>query len=294
MNLVVADPARIELVLADARAQRRDDRANLFVPEHFVVARLFDIQDFSFERQDGLVAPVAPLFGRASGRFALNNEYLAAGGVALLAIGELAGQPARIHRGFSPRQLARLARRFTRARRLNALADNAPRHGRMLVKVFAQLLIHKLLDVALDVAVQFALGLPLELRLRQPHGNDGNQPFAHVIARDRHFVLLLAKHSRRRREVVDRARQRRAKPGQVRPAVHRVDRVGKGENVFAVRVVVLQRDFDLHVPALSFHEDGRIVQRRFAAVDVLNKFRDAAGEAELGVFLRAFVAECDL
>jgi len=31
----------------------------------------------------------------------------------------------------------------------------------------------------------------------------------------------------------------------------------------------LQRDFDLDVPALAFDVDGRIVQRRLAAIQVL-------------------------
>ncbi len=131
----------------------------------------------------------------------------------------------------------------------------------MLVEPFAKLFVHQLLDVSLDVAVQLPFCLPLELRLRQAHADHRHQPLAHVIAGDGHFVLLLFQHSRGRSEVVDRARQRRAEPGEVRAAIHGIDGVGERKYVFAVGVVVLQRDLDLHVPALSLYVNRRIVQR---------------------------------
>src|ERR1700739_1707859 len=49
------------------------------------------------------------------------------------------------------------------------------RRRRMFVEPFAQLFIHQLLDVAFDVAVQLAFGLPFKLRLRQPHAYYGDQ-----------------------------------------------------------------------------------------------------------------------
>ena len=203
------------------------------------------------------------------------------------------GRPLGIHRGFAPRQLARLARRFARARGIDALADDAARHGRVLVEVFAQALVDELLDRALDVAVQFAFGLAFELRLRQLHGNHRDQPFAHVVAGDRDFVLLLLEHSRGRREIVDRARQRRAETGEMRAAVHGVDRVGERKNIFRVAVVVLQRDFDFDRVPLAFHVDRGIVQHLLAFVQVLDEFGDAARETELGRFVAALVGERD-
>ena len=223
--------------------------------QHLVVARLFDVEDFSFERKDGLVLAVASLLGRAARRFALDHEQFAPRRIALLAIRQFTRQPARIHGGLAPRQLAGFASRLTRASRLNALADDAPRHRGMLVEPFTQLFVHELLDVALDVAIQLALGLPLELRLRQAHAYYGNEPFAHIIAGDGDFVLLLLEHAGLRSEIVDGARQGGAEAGKMRAAVHGVDGVGERKHVFAVGVVVLQRDFDLHVAALAFHVD---------------------------------------
>src|SRR6202035_472037 len=64
-----------------------------------------------------------------------------------------------------------------------------------------------------------------------------------------------------------------------------------GENIFAIRVVVLQRDFDFHGAALSFNVDGRIVQRGFSAIEMLDEFRDAPGETEFCAFFAALIGE---
>ena len=143
-HFVVAQLAGVEIVLADAGAKRRDDAANFFVAQHFVVTRFFDVQDFALERQDGLIAAVASAFGRAAGRFSLNDEKLAARGIAFLAIGKLSGQAAGIERGFAAREFARFARGFAGARCVNTLADNFSRDGGMLVEIFAELLVDEL------------------------------------------------------------------------------------------------------------------------------------------------------
>ena len=70
----------------------------------------------------------------------------------------------------------------------------------------------------------------------------------------------------------------------MRAAIHRVDGVREGENVFAISVVVLQRDFDFDVATLSFDVDRGIVQCGFAAVQVLYELADSTREAKLGGF----------
>ena len=94
-DLVVAELRDVEVVLADAGAERRDHRLDLVGGEHLVEARLLDVQDLALERQDGLELPVAPLLGRAAGGVALDEEELGELGVALLAVGELAGEDSR-------------------------------------------------------------------------------------------------------------------------------------------------------------------------------------------------------
>src|SRR5580692_9907632 len=95
-HFVIAELAGVKVILADARAERGDDGANFFVAQHFVVTGFLDVENFSFERQDGLVFAVAAHLGGATGGLSLNNEQLAARRIAFLAIGEFAGQAARI------------------------------------------------------------------------------------------------------------------------------------------------------------------------------------------------------
>ena len=63
-HFVVAKLGGIEIVLADAGAERGDDGANFFVAEHFVVARFFHVENFALQRKDGLIscgrAPALP------------------------------------------------------------------------------------------------------------------------------------------------------------------------------------------------------------------------------------------
>src|SRR5271156_4161464 len=292
-HFVVAQLAGVEIVFADACAERGDDAANFLVAEHFVVAGLFDVEDFALERQDGLVAAIASALSRAAGGFAPDPEDFAARGIAFLAIGELSGQSAGIERGFAAGEFAGLAGGFAGARGVNALADDFSRDGGMLVEIFAELFVDHLLDDAFDIAIELAFRLPFELRLRKFYGDDGDEAFADVVTIDGDFVFLLFEHAERIGVVIYCAGERGAEAGKVRAAVNRVDRVGEGKNVFGVTVVVLQRDFDFYLIALAFDVDGRIVQDAFAFVKVLHKFGDAAGEAEFGFLAAALVIERD-
>src|SRR5579864_4707761 len=163
----------------------------------------------------------------------------------------------------------------------------------MLIEIFAELLVDELLDETLDVAIELAFGLAFELRLRQLYGDDGDEAFADVITGDGDFVFLLLEHPEGAGGVIDGPRERGAKTGKVRAAVNGVDRIGEGENIFGVAVVILQRDFHVDRVALALHIDGRIVEDLLAAIEVLDEFRDAPGETKLGFFGAAFVLKRD-
>jgi len=128
-NFMVAQLAGIEIVLADTGTERGDDGANFFVAQHLVVTRFFDVKDFALERQDRLIFAVAAHLRRAPGRFALDNEQLAPRGIALLTIREFPRQATRVHCGLAACQFACFAGGFAGARRFDAFADDAPRHG---------------------------------------------------------------------------------------------------------------------------------------------------------------------
>ena len=70
----------VELV-ADAGADRGDERLDLHVLEDLVQPRLLDVQDLAADRQDGLGRAVAGLLGRAAGGVALDDVELAHGRV---------------------------------------------------------------------------------------------------------------------------------------------------------------------------------------------------------------------
>src|ERR1700675_4469234 len=89
--------------------------ATLSVREHLVVARFFHIQNFSLERQDSLKAAVASLFSGAACGFSLNQKKLAAVGIALGAVRQLAGKSSAIERALAARQGAGFAGGLARA-----------------------------------------------------------------------------------------------------------------------------------------------------------------------------------
>ncbi len=94
-QLAVTQLGGIEVVLADAGAERGDHGADLFVAEHLVVTRFFDVEDLALQREDGLVAAIAALLGGSTGRLTLDEIKFAAFWRSFTTIGELARQAAR-------------------------------------------------------------------------------------------------------------------------------------------------------------------------------------------------------
>ena len=81
----VADPL-------DPGPEGDDQRPDVLARDDLVEARLLDVQQLAAQRQDGLESAIAALLGRSTRRVALDDVELAAGRIALLAVGELAGQ----------------------------------------------------------------------------------------------------------------------------------------------------------------------------------------------------------
>src|SRR5438270_4102362 len=132
-DAVIARLRRLEILAADAGAERLNQGADLGRGQHLVEAGALDIEDLALQRQDRLKGAVAALLRGAAGAVALDDEELALGRIALLAIGELARQVGDVERTLAPRQVARLARRLARGGRLDDLADDLLRVGGMLL-----------------------------------------------------------------------------------------------------------------------------------------------------------------
>jgi hypothetical protein len=91
VDAVVAQLADVEIRL-EPIAERSDERADLFVPDDLVQARLLDVEDLAAQRQDGLEMTVASGLRAAAGGLALDEEYLTALRVAFRTVRELARQ----------------------------------------------------------------------------------------------------------------------------------------------------------------------------------------------------------
>ena len=113
-DAVVAQLVRVVFVLADAGAERGDQRADFRAAEHAVEARAFHVEDLALERQDRLRLAVAALLRRTAGRVALDDEQFGQRRILFLAVGELAGQAGDIERALAAGEVARLARGFAR------------------------------------------------------------------------------------------------------------------------------------------------------------------------------------
>src|SRR5882724_10414211 len=277
-DLVVAQLREVELVGPDASAHGGDEQPDFVVGQDLVVARLLRVDDLAAQREDGLRLAVAALLGRAAGRIALDQEQLAVLRVALRAVGQLGGQALVVAPALA-RELPGFPGRLSRLRGAHALVDDLARGRRIFLEGLGQLLVHDLLHEALEVGVaELGLRLPLELRIGQPHGDDGAEALADVVAGHPTLERLeVAVLLRVRREL---AGERRAEAREVRAALARVDVVGEGEHALLVAVVVLQRDLDFDIALLAFEEHDLRMNRCFVLVQVLHELDDAALEEE--------------
>ncbi len=114
-----------------------------------------------------------------------DDVQLALGGVALLAVGQLARQRHAFEGTLADDQVAGLACRLARAGGRERLLDYAPAIRWVLVQVLADPLRNGRLDLALDLGIaELGFGLALELGLDKLHAHDSGEAFANVLARE--------------------------------------------------------------------------------------------------------------
>ena len=75
-DLMIAELIDVELI-ADARAERNDQRIELVVAVDLIDARLLNVEHLAPHGENGLEAGVAPLNGAARGAVALDNVNFA-------------------------------------------------------------------------------------------------------------------------------------------------------------------------------------------------------------------------
>src|SRR5580704_2487658 len=113
-DAVVAQLIDVEIIAPDAAAECRDQRADFRGRQHFVEARLFDVEDFTLERQDRLRASIASLLRGAAGGIALYYKHFPQRGILFLTLCVLARHSRAIERALAAGHLSRLARGFAR------------------------------------------------------------------------------------------------------------------------------------------------------------------------------------
>ena len=151
---------------------------------------------------------------------------------------------------------------------------------------------HDRLHDALHLGIaQLGLGLALELRVGQLHGDDGGQAFADVVSGE--VRLFLRESSRAACPIVERAREGSAEARHVRAPVDRVDVVGEGEHVLGEAIVVLESDLDAGSVHYALNVDGPRIQRFTSPVQVAHERGDTALEVEVLLSIHALVAEPD-
>src|SRR5207244_8584346 len=136
------------------------------------------------------------------------------------AVGELPGEREAVERALAQHEVARLASGLARAKRGEALLDDATRVGRILLEILTKGVVHRRRNLPRDLGVsEPGLGLTLELPLLDLHADDRGQTLTHVVGGEvRIRVLQLTVLAR---VGVERSRQRRPESGEVCAAVDR-------------------------------------------------------------------------
>ena len=218
---------------------------------------------------------VAALLGGAAGRVALDDEDLGLGRIALLAVGELARQARDVERPFAPGELARLARRLARLRRLDHLADDDARFRRMLLEPLLQKFVDEPLDHRPHLGGdELVLGLRREFRIGALDAEHAGQTLAAVVAGE--VDLLLLQQARAFGVADHLPGQRAPEADEMRAAVALRDVVGEGQHVLVIAVVPPQRDLDADAVALAPDQDRLLDQRRLGAVEIAHEGLEAA------------------
>src|SRR5581483_6946468 len=291
-DLVVAQLREVEVV-AEPRAERGDHRANLFVGEHLVDARLLDVEDLPAQRQDRLRVRVSPALGGAARRIALDQEELGLRGVGRLAVDQLPGQTAALEHVLAAREVAGFLRRFSRARGLHALVDDRAPELRVLLEEEVEPFADERVDDRPDLRVaQLRLRLAFELRLLELHRDDRGEPFHAVVGRQVRVVVL--EHPALARVVVHLPRHGGAEAGEVHAAFDGVDVVRVRVDDFVVTVGPLESALDDDVLAFAVRRDDRR-ERLLVLVEPLHE-RDDPALVQVRALLRlvgALVAQRD-
>ena len=261
------------IAVTDAGADGRDHGLDLGILEDLVEAGLLDVDQLSADREDRLEAAVTALLGATTCRVTLDDVELGEGGIALGAVGQLAGESA-TGEGALADGLAGLARCLAGTCGGEGLLDDLLGDRRVLIEVIHEPLVDRGVHDTLDLGVdQLDLGLGLEAWVGELDAQDGGEALADVVAGEGRILLL--------QEIVglgvlvDRAGERCAQTGEVSAAVRIRNRVREAEDLVGVGVVVLEDGVDEDFVALAGDDDRLGMEDGAGLAELANELLDA-------------------
>ena len=237
---------------------------------------------------------MAGLLGGAAGRVTLDDEEFGLGGIALLAVSQLAGKRRDIECALAARELARLARGLARGGGLDDFRHDRARFGGMLLEPCAQLLVDEILDHGADFGGdELVLRLRGELGVRHLDGEHAGQGLARVVAGELHLLLL--GDAAVIGVVVDHTGERAAEACEMRAAVALRDVVGEAQHVLVVAVVPPQGAVHRDAVLLAMDHDRLGEDGLLGAVEIAHEGGDAALVEEFDVlfFHAAMIGQQD-
>jgi len=177
--------------LSNCSTDRNHKRPNLGVREHLIEPRSFNVQNLPTQRQNRLRMAVPSLLCRAAGGIALDNEKFRFFGCFEM---QSASFPGKVSPSNAPLRKT-VSRAAFAARRAFAVKNTFETIAFASAGCFSKNSFNASFTTA-SVAVsrldgpQAILRLPFKLRISNLHGNNGDQPLAHIVARKIFFFFL--------------------------------------------------------------------------------------------------------
>ena len=261
-------------ILPQAGAQGGDHRLELVVAVDLVRPGLLHIEHLTPERQNGLETGIPPLLGGAPCGVALHDINFRQRRVALIAVGQLAGEGGALQGVLSADALPGLAGGLPGPVGHQRLFQNGLSHAGVLVQELLQLVAHYGVDQGAHLAVaKLRLGLALELGLGELDGDHAGQALPAVVAG---HLLLPLEYARLLAVGIEHIGERPLQPLLVHTALGGVDVVGEGHDDLIVAVLaVLHGDLRHGIVLGARHVDHAVVEGRLILVDEGDKLPDA-------------------
>ena len=164
-NLAITCLVQIE-VIADTTAECSNHIADFFTAQHLIKTCLFNIKDFTAQRQNSLEITVTALLGTATCGITFDQINLGILNVTALAVSQLAGKSAQIHSVLTACQLTCLACCQTSACSNNSLFHQLFCNLRIFLHKLGQSIADQVINDRHNLAVaQLNFSLAFELRV---------------------------------------------------------------------------------------------------------------------------------